>query len=211
MTPFRLRARVRAAAETRLRRLWMKYALRGVSKGDAHDRLDLAYLVPDPWKLDSAQEHARFAATSEAVTAAFGPDLRSILELGSGEGVQSEYFARQCQRLTGVEVSARAVERARFRLPRADFVAGDLLAMPWVGERGRFDVVVAGEMLYYLAAVPRTLAAMNHLAARGCLVTYFAPAERKIGRFVRAMPGVQFSEARAGDQAWTIAWWRTDG
>ena len=59
MTPFRLRARVRAAAETRLRRLWMKYALRGVSKGDAHDRPDLAR----PGSAEFTARHVTFCGT----------------------------------------------------------------------------------------------------------------------------------------------------
>ena len=41
------------------RRLWMKYALRGVGGNDNHARLDLAYRMPDPWNMESPMERAR--------------------------------------------------------------------------------------------------------------------------------------------------------
>ena len=205
MTPFGLRRRIRERAVTAARRLWMRYALRGVSQSDNHERLDLAYLVPDPWKLDSEVEHARFRATSERLERAFGRP-RTILEVGCGEGVQSAYFARQCDRLTGIDVSARAVERAKKRLPDAELIAGDLLAQPWANDVDRFDVVVACEVIYYMSDVPGFLATMSRLG-RGCLVTYFAAAERKMGTFVRPLPGVEIEELRHGDASWLVATW----
>jgi len=54
------------------RRLWMKYALRGVGGSDNHSRLDLAYNVEDPWNMDSALEQARFQATNRIVEENFG-------------------------------------------------------------------------------------------------------------------------------------------
>lgn len=189
----------------RARQLWMRFALRGVGQADNHSRLDLAYLVPDPWRLDSEAEHARYRATSAAVERAFGRP-RTILEVGCGEGVQSEYFAKQCDRLTGIDVSPRAIARAKKRLPDAELIAGDLLAQPWANEAGRFDVVVACEVIYYMSDVPRFLAAMNRLG-RGCVVTYFAAAERKMGQYVRAIPGVTIERIAHGDAAWFVATW----
>ena len=92
--------------------------------------------------------------------------------------------------------------------PAAEFAAGDLFAQPWIGEKGRFDVVVACEVLYYLSDVPRTLEAMERLAKVGCLVTYFSPAERKIGAHISARKGVQRDAFRFGETEWTVAWWR---
>lgn len=205
MTPFQIRRRLRKGAETAVRRLWMRYALRGVAQSDNHSRLDLAYLVPDPWKLDSEPEHARFRGTSERLERAFGRP-GSILEVGCGEGVQSDYFARQCDHLTGLDVSARAVERARRRLPDAEFLVGDLHAQPWAQEVDRFDVVVACEVIYYMSDVPAFLATMSRLG-RHCLVTYFSAAERKMGQYVRALPGVTMDEFAHGDASWHVATW----
>lgn len=184
----------------------MRYALRGVSQADNHSRLDLAYLVPDPWKLDSEAEHVRFRETSAALERAFGRP-RTILEVGCGEGVQSEYFAKQCDRLTGIDVSPRAIERARHRLPAAEMIAGDLLAQPWANEAQKFDVVVACEVLYYMKDVPRFVAAMNRLG-RGCVVTYFSAAERRLGDVIRAIPGVTVETVAHGDASWVVATWK---
>ena len=49
------------------RRLWMKYALRGVGGRDNFDRLDLAYSVEDPWNMASDLERARFEATNAVI------------------------------------------------------------------------------------------------------------------------------------------------
>jgi 2-polyprenyl-3-methyl-5-hydroxy-6-metoxy-1,4-benzoquinol methylase len=205
ITGFGVRRRIRHTAETAVRRLWMRYALRGVKQNDNHDRLDLAYVIEDPWKLDSEPEHARFRATSARLERAFGRP-RTILEVGCGEGVQSEYFARQCERLTGIDVSARAVERARRRLPNAEFAVGDLGAQPWAGETDRFDVVAACEVIYYMSDVPAFLANMSRLG-RGCVVTYFSAAERKMGPLVRAIPGVAIDEIVQPQAAWYVATW----
>ena len=205
MTPWNLRRRLRDGAETAVRRLWMRYAMRGVSQADNHRRLDLAYLVPDPWRLDSELEHARFRLTSELLARAFGRPA-TILEIGCGEGIQSEYFARQCDRLTGIDVSARAIERARKRLPGAELIAGDLFEQPWVDEVGRFDVIVACEVVYYMKDVARFVSTISRLG-RGCLVTYFGPAERKMKPFFVRIPGARFEALEAGDTVWqTVTW-----
>jgi 2-polyprenyl-3-methyl-5-hydroxy-6-metoxy-1,4-benzoquinol methylase len=189
-----------------MRRLWMRYAMRGVAQADNHERLDLAYMVPDPWHLDSDQERARFTATTDAMVRAFGRPS-TILEVGCGEGVQSEYFARHCDRLTGIDVSARAIERARRRLPSAELLVGDLDAQPWAGDSDRFDVIVACEVIYYMRDAPKFLSAMSRLG-RGCLVTYFTPAERRVGGMVRGIPGVAIDAIRHGDVEWVVATWR---
>jgi 2-polyprenyl-3-methyl-5-hydroxy-6-metoxy-1,4-benzoquinol methylase len=203
----KVRNMVRERLETVVRRAWMKYALRGVKQNDAHDRLERAYLMPDPWKLDSAPERARFTETNVRIERAFG-HVGSLLEIGCGEGHQSEHLVTTCDKLTGIDVSATAVGRARKRLPQAEFAAGDLFAQPWSGEVGRFDVVVACEVLYYLSDVPRTLDAMTRLARVGCLVTYFAPAERKMGPHFAKRTGLERDSFRFGDTEWTAVWWR---
>ena len=59
------------------RRLWMKYALRGVGGNDNHARLELAYRMPDPWNMESPMERARFEATNRVIEQAFGR-VRSV-------------------------------------------------------------------------------------------------------------------------------------
>jgi cyclopropane fatty-acyl-phospholipid synthase-like methyltransferase len=81
--------------------------------------------------------------------AGLGPE-HSVLELGSGMGDGCEYVAsRFGSRVTGVEMSARQIERARERHPDShsrgfDFVHADM--MSWEPPQ-RYDVVYFGDML----------------------------------------------------------------
>ena len=207
-----LLGKLRHRAETIARRTWMKYALRGVSQADAHRRLDLAYKVRDPWKMESEQEQFRFEETNRIVHRALiapAPKLGSILEIGCGEGHQSAALAQLCDRLTGIDVSPTAVERARKRVPGGTFTAGDLFAQPWVNERGRYDLVTAFEVLYYLSDIPRTLRAMS-LLGKACVVSYFGPSARVVEAPLMAMPILGRDTFKFGDVEWRIAWWRND-
>lgn len=188
------------------RRLWMKYALRGVGGSDNHARLDLAYRMEDPWNMDSAMERTRFEATNRVIEQAFGR-VGSVLEIGCGEGHQTEYLARLSDEQYGLDVSAHAVARAQARLPRAHFAAADLFHQPWGEQRHRFDLVTACEVLYYLSDPAATVARMRHLGRNG-LVTFFAPACGRIGPHVEAIPGVHKDWIHHGATAWLIAWWR---
>ncbi len=190
------------------RRLWMKYALRGVGGSDNFDRLDLAYNVEDPWNMGSELERARFEATNQVIRTAFGR-VGSVLELGCGEGHQTEYLARLSDEQYGVDVSAQAIERARRRLPRAQFAATDVFGHPWGDQRHRFDLVTACEVLYYLSEPHRTIARMRHLGRNG-LVTFFAPACGRIGPHLDGIPGLQKDWIHHGGTAWLIGWWRDE-
>lgn len=199
-------AAVRARAEQAVRRTWMKYALRKVRQNDAHDRLDLAYRLPDPWHMASEQEQARFAETNAIIERELGDRFGRVLEIGCGEGHQTEHLAALADEITGLDVSELAVERARKRLPEAEFRVGDIYAQPWIDERGRFDLVTACEVIYYMSDIPRFLQTMDRLG-HDCFVTYFAPAARKVAVHVDAMPGVEQTRFRYKDVEWVAAWW----
>jgi 2-polyprenyl-3-methyl-5-hydroxy-6-metoxy-1,4-benzoquinol methylase len=197
----------REKAEQLVRRTWMKYALRGVRQNDAHGRLDLAYKMPDPWHMASEQEQARFVETCAIIRREIGARFNTVLEIGCGEGHQTEHLAELAGRITGIDVSPTAIERAIKRLPEAELLAGDLFAQPWSNERGHFDLVTACEVIYYMSDMPAFLRAMDRLG-RACLVTYFAPAARKVEAHVLAMPGVQKTTFRHGEVEWIAAWWK---
>jgi len=199
-------AAARERAEQLVRRTWMKYALRKVRQNDAHERLDLAYKLPDPWHMASEQEQARFVETNAVIERELDDHFERVLEIGCGEGHQSEYLSALAGELTGLDVSETAIVRARKRLPDASFLVGDIYAQPWIGERGRFDLVTACEVVYYMSDLPKFLRAMDTLG-HDCLVTYFAPAARKVEAHVRAMAGVKQSSFRYKDVEWIAAWW----
>ena len=187
--------------------MWMKYALRGVRQNDAHERLDLAYKIADPWHMNADREQFRFAETNRLLEAHLGSSIGTLLEVGCGEGHQTEYLARIAGKVTGLDVSANAIERARRRVPSATFSAGDLYTQPWVEESGRFDVVTACEVLYYMSDIPKFLRTMDGLG-KSCFVTYFGPAGRLCEKPLAAMPGVQTARFAFEDTEWVAAWWK---
>lgn len=189
-----------------VRRLWMKYAMRGVGGADAWQRLDHAYAVPDPWHMDSALEQARFAQTNALVESAFGR-VGSVLELGCGEGHQTRWLLEVADQAFGIDVSARAIERARARVPEAHFAVADIHGQPFGDAQGRFDLVVACEVLYYIKDIPATLARMSTLG-RGCLVTFYAPALARVGPHLSAIPGLHKDWMQHNGVTWLVCWWR---
>lgn len=190
------------------RRLWMKFALRGVGGSDNHGRLDLAYGIHDPWHMESDLETARFEATNAIILRAFGR-VGSLLELGCGEGHQTAYFSRLSDHQFGIDVSQRAVLRAQQRLPAASFAVGDIFNHPWAA-REPFDLVTACEMLYYLGDPAATIARMRTVARNG-VATFFSPAGTRLAGHFDGIPGLQRDWIQHGQTTWLVAWWRDEG
>ena len=188
----------------RMRDCWKRIALRRVHYADRADRLDLLYRVEDPWQMTSPQEQARFAWTNRLIATQFGRP-ETILEIGCGEGHQSQYLARACGRLRGVDVSRRAVERARQRCPEGDFTVGDPFS---VRLPGAVDLVVACEVVYYAKDVPGFLAQLSRLG-RACLVTYYHGQAPALAPHFASLPGCAQEQFRVGDVEWTAIWWST--
>jgi cyclopropane fatty-acyl-phospholipid synthase-like methyltransferase len=163
-------------------------------------------MVPDPWNLDSPREHARFEATNAMIARNFG-NVEDLLEIGSGEGLQSSYLKQVCTNLHGLEVSPTAVQRARQRVPSATFATGDLLEQPWLRQGRRFDLVVACEVLYYIADLEGTLAAMNRLG-KACFVSFFTGEAYKLAARMNRIEGVQKEWFHFDGVTWLMAWWR---
>lgn len=187
------------------RRLWMKYAMRTGGLDDSAD-FDLAYGIDDPWHMDSPTERARFEATNRIIEGAFGR-VGSVLELGCGEGHQTAYLARISERQYGIDISARAIARARLRVPAAQFADTDVFHLPWDGARHRYDLVTACEVLYCLKDPGPTLDRMRHLGRCG-LVTVFAPAGGRIGPYLERIDGLHKAWFAHGKTTWLVGWWR---
>lgn len=198
----RINAKVRKA----IRRTWMKYAMRGVGGADDYDRLDMAYRLGDPWNMESGLEQGRFAATNALIARSFGR-VGSLLEVGCGEGHQTLRLRELADQVYGIDVSATAIERARSRVPDAQFAATDLAHQPWGDERGRFDLVVACEVLYYIKDIPATLSRMSHLGS-ACLVTFFVPALARVGPHLEPIEGLQKDWLHHAGETWLACWWR---
>lgn len=211
MMSSQLRRKFLQLSVSAFRRKWRKLNLRGVAQADAHRRLNLLYKIKDPWNMDSECERLRFVKTNQILhQALIAPELRTnaILEIGCGEGHQSQYLADLCERLTGIDVSPTAVARARQRgLQNADFTAGDLLAQSWAKQTNRFDVVTAFEVLYYLKDIPQMLQAMSNLG-KTCIVTYYVPSASVVEPALRGLDLGGQDSFSFGNTEWRIVWWK---
>lgn len=106
----------------------------------------------DPWDFEtSPYEHRKYRRTLEVLE-----DRRygSALEVGCSIGVFSEMLAPLCDRLQTIDVSERAVAAARKRLAPHGHVRVERGSIPDGMPGGPFDLIVASEVLYYLAREP---------------------------------------------------------
>lgn len=179
-------------------------ALRGARYSNDYKRLDALYTVADPWLMTSRSEQFRFKETNRLILRKIGV-VGSLLEVGCGEGHQSLHLQDVCDRLTGLDVSAKAVTRARVRCPRVEFLVGDIFARE-VGASAPFDLVVACEVLYYMTDVAAALRQLRRLG-RNCLVTYFDGEMDTLDRQVLGcLPGA-FTEVFTFEQSrWRAVW-----
>lgn len=191
-----------------MRKVWRKVAMRNLSGSDNYKQLDRLYAMPDPWHMASTKEQFRFEMTNALVEAKVG-HVGTILEVGCGEGHQSQRLAALCDQLYGIDVSARAVERARQRVPAAVLDVGTLPAVPRTPPGGRFDLVVACEVLYYMSDIAGAVDAMAALGDT-CLVTFFGPAARVVARHVHDRPGVERGWFFHDPYPWLWALWRPE-
>jgi trans-aconitate methyltransferase len=122
---------------------------------------------PDPWGyITSSYERDKYAAT----LAACGPGpFRRALELGSSIGVLSTLLAPRCEALTTVDAAPTAVVSARRRLADVTHVTAVLGTIPEAIPRERYDLILASEILYYLAVhdLAATLEVLDGLLAPG--------------------------------------------
>lgn len=161
-----------------LRGFWKKAMLRGTAFTGAYGKLRWLYSIEDPWEMSSEREQYRFRKVNDMLTA-IAPRFGSILELGSGEGHQSLHLATIADRLTGVDISASAVERARRRCPDAEFAASELEAVPELFAGRRFDLVTGCEVLYYVRDAGSILSALQAMT-EGIFVSNYLPRSEKM-------------------------------
>jgi SAM-dependent methyltransferase len=193
----------------RLRDYWMRLALRGVHYANRARTLDTLYVVEDPWQMRSAKEQARFGWTNQLIADHLTP-LDTILEIGCGEGHQSQYLTRLCRRLYAIDVSARAVRRARRRCPGGRFAIGDPFTFRLWDMPPAVDLVVACEMIYYVKDIPRFLARISQLG-RACLVTYYEGQAPSLDPHFAALPRCERTQFRFEGTTWIAVWWHNRG
>lgn len=152
----------------------------------------------DPWRYRSS-EYERRKYQSTLAACGTGP-FESALELGGSIGVFSAMLAPRCRSLVTIDAAPTAVREARARLrdePAAEVVLGDI---PAVIPVRAYDLVVASEILYYLA--PDVLE-----ATFVSLFTRMRPGARMVAVHWRpAGPERPFTAAEIHDRLRTLRW-----
>lgn len=123
----------------------------------------------DPWRFATSDyERRKYERTLGALG---GRRFRRALEVGSSIGVFTAMLAPLCDELLAVDVSEQAVMTSRQRLSKAGFdnVTIERRTLPEQMPEGRFDLIMASEVLYYLPAgtVLRALRRFETALSRG--------------------------------------------
>lgn len=126
---------------------------------------------PDPWGYATQPyERAKYAATLAALPRGrFG----KCFEVGCSIGILTRSLAARCDRLLAVDCSEASLALARDNCRNARGVRFSSLRVPGEWPRGRFDLVVLSEVLYYLSRkeVSRVVRqTLRSLRARGAVV-----------------------------------------
>ena len=104
----------------------------------------------DPWDyLTSPYEAAKYAATIAALTRR---RYAFALEAGCSIGVLSALLAPRCDQLLAVDRVERAVAQAAARLAPHSGARTMQATLPDDWPRGRYDLILLSELVYYLAA-----------------------------------------------------------
>jgi 2-polyprenyl-3-methyl-5-hydroxy-6-metoxy-1,4-benzoquinol methylase len=139
-----------------------------------------------------------------------GDRLGSILEIGSGEGLQTQYLAPLAERIVGIDPSEHAVKRARsLNINNATFEVGDLLNFHAIENNGPFDLVTACEVIYYLEdnQLERAFQNLNSLG-RTCIVTYYQGMYARLDPFFKSKP-VKSEDLRTELGEWRFVCWQS--
>jgi SAM-dependent methyltransferase len=124
----------------------------GASRTGA-ERFERIYAAsPDPWDYcTSSYEREKYLATLAALPAR---PLGQVLEVGCSIGVFTAQLAPRCERVVGLDFSARALALARERVGELTNVQLCQASFPEQAPDGPWDAVVCSEVLYYLDREP---------------------------------------------------------
>lgn len=102
----------------------------------------------DPWHYQTRWYEQRKRAISLAVLP--HAHYATAIELGCSNGVFSEQLAKRCDTLLCLDGNAQAVALAKHRLAKSPHVSVTQAIIPQALPVQQFDLIVIGEILYYL-------------------------------------------------------------
>jgi SAM-dependent methyltransferase len=127
---------------------------------DDHERFFAAY---DAWRYD---QEAHIPACLDR----FDFRDRRVLEIGLGQGAESEQLIRRGARWSGLDLTEESVERVRTRLalrslPHVDLRQGSACAIPWPDSS--FDVVFSHGVLHHVPDIATAQAEIHRVLRPG--------------------------------------------
>jgi peptidoglycan/xylan/chitin deacetylase (PgdA/CDA1 family) len=140
---------------------WLKYLDTIAAAGRVHARQqvdtqspnewDRVFALPDPWAYESDYEAVKYAQTLALMPEGIVADA---LEIACAEGHFTVRLAPRVGRLTAVDISGRALARARARCSGHGNIIFQTLDLNGGDIPGPFDLIVCSEVLYYVRDLP---------------------------------------------------------
>lgn len=189
-----------------IRGMWTRLWLRRSKFSGRYGDLERLYALRDPWNLSGSGEQSRFEQTNQLI-AEWVPDCRSLLEIGCGEGLQTEHLKRISKSVVGLDISATAIGRARARLPTVEFKIGRAEDAAGLFPGRKFDLLTAFEMLYYSTDIPAMIVEMQQLSDT-LLVTNYAERAEVMGHHFEGPGWQRLRSISADGQRWDCHLWR---
>ena len=182
------------------------YYLAGVVGGPAPPAAPREYVAQlfDDYAADFGPhlvQALRYQAHERLIAALPAPGCwTAALDLGCGTGLVGALLRPRARRLTGIDLSARMVERARASGHYDRVQQADLL--PWLEQTDeRFDLVVAADVFIYVGALDAVLAGVRRVLNAGGLLAFSvevpAPDEVGDGSGLVLRPSLRYAHADA--------------
>ena len=185
----------------------MKYLLKGVAYGNKFERLDTAYQIANPWRMDSEGEQYRFNEINKIIDQNIG-HVEYLLEVGCGEGHQTQYLSKVSNNVCGFDVSSKAIKRAKKICPDAKLFVDELFTFQTGIGQPKFNLVVACEVLYYIKDVSAAISKLNELGEY-CLVSYFHGEISTLDKYFESFSNIEKTLIQFNDTQWRILWWKS--
>jgi SAM-dependent methyltransferase len=96
-----------------------------------------------------------------------------LLDVGCGTGCSRQIYAAHTQRYVGVDLSSRAIERARGSFPEVEWQVADACALPF--PEASFDVVAFSSVLHHVPARLQAIREAFRVLRAGGAVFAFDP------------------------------------
>ncbi len=103
----------------------------------------------DPWDFQTSEyEAAKYEATLAALPR---ENYKNAFEIGCSIGILTEQLAKKCDALLSVDVSEKALERAKTRCRNLSNIRFQKMRFPEEFPDEKFDLILISEVGYYLS------------------------------------------------------------